>query len=170
MKNVLTALALCLALTLLAAPMAHAQADVRIGPRLTVDMGDISDAPGSDFAIGADARVRATNVPFQLNGSFDYYSADEDLTFTTFDFNAVLPLASDEPSLVPYIGAGLGITRFSVDGEVGDFSASETEVGLNLVGGVELYAGALTPFAQFQFTNGDDVDRFGLTGGILIDI
>lgn len=160
--------ALALLVTLLAVPQAEAQAIVKLGPRLTIDLGDIADATGSDWALGADARVRSEDFPVQANGNIDYYPIDEDLTIQTFDVNVVFLFIAEEQSITPYAGLGLGVTRVSSDLDIGeDGFGDDTELGTNFVGGVEFELGLLTPFLEAQFTNGDDIDRFGLSGGLL---
>lgn len=164
--------ALLLTVALLAAPQAQAQADFKLGPRLTADQGDISDADGSNLAFGVDARIRSEDFPIQGNGSFDYYPVDENLTLFTFDVNLVYLFIGEDQSFTPYAGLGLGATRISSEADVVgiEFAESSTELGVNLVGGAEFHLGGITPFAQAQFTNGEDVDRFGITGGLLFDL
>lgn len=146
----------------------ESESTFKIGPRVTLSLGDISDAYGGDFAIGADARYRFAEAPIQGNAALDFYFADEDITVFTIDVNAVYPIDAGE-AFSPYVGAGLGYTNITVDVETdfGSFSGDATDTGLNLVGGAEFKTGgALTSFAQAQFTVGD-LDRFGLTGGLL---
>ena len=141
----------------------HAQ--FKVGPRATIDVSDIDE-----FAIGGDVRYDLSQVeaPVQLSGAFDFYFPEGDVTIFTVDLNGhyVFPT---EGTISPYAGAGLGITSVSVDVDtpVGSFGADDSDVGLNLVGGVEFQAGSVRPFAQGQLTVGGDFDRFGITGGIL---
>lgn len=136
-----------------------------MGPRATIDVGDIEE-----FTIGGDVRYDLSQVdaPIQLSGALDFYFAEEDVTIFTVDLNGhyVFPT---EGTISPYAGAGLGITSVSVDVDTpsGSFGADDSDVGLNLVGGIEFQAGSVRPFAQGQFTVGGDFDRFGLTGGVL---
>lgn len=163
-----TALFLAVAFPLTSQAQMESESAFKIGPRITLSLGDISDAYGGDLAIGADARYRFAEFPIQGNAAFDFYFADEDITVFTIDVNAVYPIDAGE-AFSPYVGAGLGYTNISVDVETdfGRFSGDATDTGLNLVGGAEFdTGGSLTPFAQAQFTVGD-LDRFGLTGGLL---
>ncbi|WP_119843021.1 outer membrane protein [Salinibacter ruber] len=140
----------------------------KIGPRITLSLGDISDAFGGDAAVGADVRYQFADFPIQGNGAFDFYFADEDVTVFTVDVNTFYVFDVGE-TLIPYAGAGLGFSNisFDVDTGFGSFSEDTTEIGLNLVGGTELMTGgSFTPFAQAQVTVGD-LSRFGLTGGLL---
>lgn len=160
-------LVLLAAVLLAAAVPTTSQAQFKIGPRATIDIGDIEE-----FALGGDVRYElseATELPIQLSGAFDFYFAGDtqvgtdelSRTIFTIDLNGhyMFPV---EGNFTPYAGAGIGITSI----EVGDVSDSDT--GINLVGGAEFEVGkSFTPFAQAQVTLGGDADRFGLTGGLL---
>jgi opacity protein-like surface antigen len=158
------------------------QAQFKVGPRATISLGDLSDA-GADFAVGADVRYdlsEEVDAPIQLDGAFDYYFADDQQvvgsnqsatrTIFTVDLNVhyMFPV---EGTVSPYAGAGIGITSSSTDdvqaNGVTVQGASTTDTGLNLVGGAEFNAGSLRPFVQGQFTVVGDIDRFGITGGLL---
>lgn len=173
----LTLFSALFALLLLAAPNnAQAQVEVdqpvfKLGPRVILDVGDVSDA-GGDFGIGADVRIQIPSLPVQGNGSFNYYFTDDPYTIFAIDLNAVYPFGVDNQSFTPYAGGGLGITRVSADINTGfgSVDASDTDIGLNLVGGAEFNAGNVTPFVEGQFTVGGDWNRFGITGGLLFNV
>lgn len=155
------------ALLFLAIPTQEAQAQVKLGPKVTLSVGDISDF-GGDFAIGADVRFLAGDLPVTFNGVFDYYFADDPFNVFTIDFNALYMFGIDNEAFTPYAGGGLGITRLSTDSEFSDFS--QTEVNLNIVGGAEFPLDSFTPFVQAQFGVGGDVDRFNIAGGLLFNL
>ena len=162
--------AVALLFALLVTPSTQAQAVVKVGPRLSVELGDIADAPGKDWALGVDARIRSEDFPVQANGSLEYDPASDNLTIFTFDANAVFMFDTEDQSITPYAGLGLGVIRVSSDVPSAGpgFDANNTELGTNFVGGAEFEAGFVTPFAQAQFTNGNDIDRFAVTGGLLL--
>lgn len=164
---------------------AQGQTSFKVGPRIGIPVGDVSDL-GGNFFFGADARVGSPALPVMINGSFDFYLTDdietggEDLSQTIFavDINALYEFGIDNPAFTPYAGGGLAITRSSVE-EVtvdtgfgtGTFGGgSDTEVGLNLVGGARFPVGSFEPFAQLNATLGGDVQRFGITGGLLFGL
>lgn len=170
MKRLLLAITAALLLVATAPLSSHAQADggdavFKIGPRLTLDIGDISDAYDGTVALGADARYHPADFPVGGNAAFDFYFAADNVTVYTLDLNATYPIETDA-SFSPYVGAGLGYTNVSVDTntQFGSFSGSDT--GLNLVGGAEFEVGQLQPFLQGQITLGD-LTRVGITGGLL---
>lgn len=123
-------------------------------------------------AIGAGARVEyslASMVPslndFRFVGSFDWFFPDG---FDYFEINA--GVATSFPmsggAMVPYAGAGLGIARVSVD-VPGFGSASSTETGLNIMGGLKFKPmGSLVPFVEARLELGGG-EQLVLTGGIL---
>lgn len=138
----------------------NAQAQsLKLGPRATVSLGDISDV-GGDFGIGANARVGIPGVPVDGDGAFTYYFADDPFTVWTLDLNALYPLPLANPAFEPYVGGGIGITGLSN-------GSSDTDTALNLVGGIEFSAGGLSPFVEANLGVGGDIDRFGITGGLL---
>jgi hypothetical protein len=49
----------------------------------------------------------------------------------------------------------------------GSFSASTTDVGLNLIGGAKFETGSLQPFAQAKINVGGDFTLFNIMGGLL---
>jgi hypothetical protein len=167
----IAALAFVFAMALPLTAQAQSDPAFKVGPRVTLSVGDISDAFGGDLAIGADLRYQFAEFPIQGTGAFDFYFADEDITVFTIDVNVVYPLEVGE-TFAPYVGAGLGYTNVSVDidTQFGSFSGDTSDTGLNLVGGTEFLTGAaFTPFAQAQLTVGD-VDRFAFTGGLLFTL
>ncbi len=165
------------ALLFLAIPAQDAQAQVKLGPRLALSVGDISDA-GGDFGIGADVRFLAGDLPVTFNGAFDFYFADDPFTIFTIDANALYMFGVENQAFTPYAGGGLGITRVSVDDiEVNTGFGTETlegdsntEVNLNIIGGAEFPLESFTPFVQAQFGVGGDVDRFNIAGGVLFNL
>ncbi len=160
----------------------QAQTSVKIGPRLGIPLGDVSDAGGNLF-FGADARIGSEGLPVQINPSFDYYLLDDRTlngqdvgqTIIAVDVNALYEFGIDNEAFTPYAGGGLAITRTSVEeqtfsnqfGSVTVGGASDTDVGLNIVGGARFPLGSVEPFAQLNATLGGDVQRLGITGGLL---
>jgi len=138
------------------APRAEAQA---FGANLS--WGD-----DTDFGLGA-------RVAFPIGGSvgqkgikglatFDYFFPDG-FDFWEITGNGVYDI-STSGSASPYVGAGLTFARSSVS--VSGFSASNSEVGLNLLGGARFApTGNVQPFveARFQIRDGS---QFVLSGGV----
>ncbi len=156
--------------------------DFKIGPRATIALSDLSDA-GADFAIGGDVRYdlsKNVDAPIQLSGAFDFYFADDaqfqdeevSQTIFTVDLNGHY-MIPNEGAFSPYAGAGVGITSINqdeVDTSLGTYGGSDTDTGINLVAGAEFDTESFRPFLQGQLTVGGDLDRFGITGGLLFGL
>jgi len=177
MKRLLiSAAVLVLSVGLLVPEAADAQTTVKLGPRLGIPVGDVEDIGGNLF-LGVDARVQTDALPVVLNPSIDFYLVDEvegtsvDRSVFMIDLNALYEFGVDNEVFTPYAGGGIAITRFSVDDEgVFPGDPDETDVGLNVVGGARFPLGGVEPFAQLNAVVGGDVDRLGITGGLLISL
>jgi opacity protein-like surface antigen len=125
----------------MAIPASAAERPVRFGVQG-------SWANDADFGIGARVDVGLADKRAGLGavGSFDYFfpSDDElelldvDVTYWEANANLTYTLSGD---LAPYVGAGLNIAHASAGLGIEDFTVadeSETDVGLNLLGGVRL--------------------------------
>jgi len=154
---------------------ARAQVSVDLGPRIGLPLGDLSDADASLF-IGADARITTPSLPVVLNPSFDFYFIDApegaDVSAFAVDLNALYEFGVENVAFTPYAGGGLAITRFDseVDTAFGSFGSSTTEVGLNLIGGARFLLDPVQPFAQLNINIGGDIQRLGITGGVLFNL
>ncbi|ARA93715.1 MAG: hypothetical protein D6685_11605 [Bacteroidetes bacterium] len=159
-------------LALLVATPAQAQLDLKIGPRLGYDVGDIEEA-----FLGVEARVGLPVMPVEFNGSFDYYFMEENVNFWSVHVGGLYALKAPGVPVAPYVGAGLDFSRLSVDvpefdtpfGTFGGDSTGNTEVGLGLIGGVSFAFGPLNPFVQAQISLGD-YDLYTLSAGLLFGL
>jgi hypothetical protein len=148
---------------MLAAPTA-VQAQLEAGPML----GYHTDF--EDIGVGG---FIAIPVP-QLNPNiaivpnlFWYFPDDGTLFEVNGDVVYNFPVSADSP-VIPWAFAGLNILRFSYDYNIpglGSGSVSNTDVGLNLGGGVNFPAGSLNPFAGAKFEIQDGTG-FVIFGGI----
>jgi hypothetical protein len=128
---------------------------------------------GDDVDLGVGARLEA-NVGSSLSstgilsralfvGSFDYFFPGNDVTYWEANANLAVPVGTS--SLRPYLGAGLNLAHTSVD--VGTVSASNNDLGLNLLGGIHLGSGKLQPYAEARFEAGGG-EQLILTAGIML--
>lgn len=167
MKHLTLCLALASTLLLLDVGTAHAQTSFVIGPKVGYEI-DIFEA----LAVGADLRIGTPSLPVMINPSFDYYFLDDngfgDRSAYQITVNALYNFGFNNQVFTPYAGAGVAITRSSVETERGDVEVSDaTDVGANLVGGAVFGFGGLRPFVQAQLTVGGDVQPVTLAGGLL---
>ena len=155
MKKLLCTVAL---FGMLAVPAA-AVAQINIGP-LAAFHDDF------DFGVGAFAGIPVPSLDENLSivPSFVYYFPDN---FDAWEMNGDVVYAfevSDDTPVLPFAFAGLNLTRVSVD--LGTFgSASSTEMGLNLGGGIQFRSESVNPFSGAKFTLGD-FDGFVIFGGV----
>ena len=109
----------------------EARAQIEIGPRIGFDLsGDVEE-----FFIGVDGRLNLVALPVVLNAAFDLYLAEENRDFSQLSFNALYEFGIVNVAFSPYVGLGIGLSRTSLDFDLGDFGndASDTDVGLNLI-------------------------------------
>ena len=127
--------------------------DFGLGPRLVLD----------DPALGE----------FRFIGTFDLYFPDDgggvDVDYWELNGNIVYDFeVTTAPKLTPYVGAGLNVAHVSVDvtspGLTG--SNSNTELGVNLLGGLEFGLGKVRPFVEIKVEL-EGGEQFVITGGIL---
>ena len=144
---------------------------VAYGPQLS--WGD-----ESDFGVGARVEVPFTQfVPadgsplstMRLIGSFDWFFPDEpdgvDVSYLELNANAVYPIVIE--NLRPYVGGGLNFARVSADFDSDILEdQSDTEVGLNVLGGLNFLLGSYSAFAEGRFEL-DGGEQFVLTFGLL---
>ena len=137
MKKLLLTVALA---GMLLAP-AVASAQVNAGP-LAAFHDDL------DFGIGGFVGIPVPSLDQNLSivPSFVYYFPDG---FDAWEINGDVVYGfevSEDTPVLPFAFAGLNISRVSVD--FGSFgSASSTEMGLNLGGGIQFRAESVNPFA-----------------------
>lgn len=158
--------------------------DVRIGAQASL-------AQDTDFGIGPRVEIGLGQAiqGLAVVGSFDYFFPDDfqltvpgqDPPFSAsvdyWEVNANLIYGftvASAPGVEPYFGAGINFSRIS-----GNFTSpdqeveeSETDAGINLVGGAKFPLTGITPFVEARLElKGDDPlgveDQFVLTGGIL---
>lgn len=125
------------AAALLALVPTGAQAQVQLGPTLAIH-------EDFDFGIGATLGVAPAELGAGVGfmGDFVFYFPDAGDYFeingnVTYDF----PL--ENSTVVPFVLGGLNIGRYSL--EVNGVDASNTEVGINLGGGLVFDAGSFRP-------------------------
>lgn len=155
--------------------VAFAQTEIELGPRVGYELDTYES-----FLIGADVRIATPSLPVRINPTLDYFFVDDDysggasgvdVSVTVFQLgvNALYDLPLPELSFMPYVGAGIALTRATVELDVagvGSGENSDTEAGINLIGGLTFPTNNLKPFVQVQVTIGDP-DLFSLVGGLL---
>lgn len=121
---------------------------------------DLHGALGSGSSIFSHAFIAAT---------FDYFFPDcggADCSWWEINPSLAVPLTV-KSKLEPYVGAGLNIAHVSADLGSGFGSASNTDTGLNLLGGIRFPIAKQSGFAEARMASGGS-DQFTLTVGILL--
>lgn len=156
MKKVVLLLGL---LTILGLTQAQAQSSTELGVRVGVDVEDVEEP-----YIGAGLRFRTASLPVTFAPSFDYFFAGDDVNLYRLGLNVIYEFRNTG-QLTPYVGGGANIGIFSFDDENGD-DESDTDTGLNVLGGVKVHLRNVTPF--FQLDAGlSDPEFVTLGGGLL---
>ena len=145
----------------------RAEAQFRFGAN--VDYGT-----DTDFGIGARGLfgLGKTNLPIEGLVTFDYFFPGNSVHYWELSGNAIYKFEIKDSSIKPYAGAGLLISHTSVDyngicGGLGvDCSASSTNAGLNLIGGLRFKGGEhFAPFVEGRL-EAHSGSQFVLSAGV----
>ena len=142
------------------------ETDFGVGARAHIELGDLFGAGEGPLA----------NLLASVTGSFFFPNCGSALTSLDCDYfelsgNMIVPFETGS-AFKPYAGAGIYLGRFSADADAGDglfdvdASASDTEIGLGVVGGGLFKLGGLDAFSEARF-NLSGYDQFMLTFGVL---
>lgn len=117
---------------------------------------------GINFGIGS----LTAKHGIRAEATFDYFLVDDPLTVWELNGNLMYDLKA-VPNL--YLGAGVNYVKSSVDddglgGACSIVDCSNSDVGLNILGGYKLGAGKAAPFVQARFELGGG-EQLILTGG-----
>ena len=165
MKKLLIAACTVAAVGVMAAP---AQAQVQFGVQANY-AEDVDFGIGARGQFGLGEMLNAEGGLADLIGvvSFDYYFWDcsADCSYFEINGNALYPVEVEGSDLAPYVGGGLNIARASLDsGVTGVGDVSETDVGLNALGGLNFDLGGFAAFVEAKIEVGGG-EQFVLTFG-----
>lgn len=133
---------------------------VGLGARAMFGLG-LVDSEGGETAIGAVTGMVSLNRFFPDCEILD-------CGLWELNGNALLPLFAAQ-DFIPYLGAGIGISRLSVDEDSGTTTefGTDTDIGLNLLGGVRYRGTRVTTFGELRKNVGSGDDPFYVTFGVL---
>ena len=157
---------------------APAEAQVAFGPQVSWgDDSDIGVGARVEMPVGGMITQDAASMLASLKfiGSFDWFfigdeGCDEDgvnCTYWEINANGAVPLPVEGFS--PYLGAGLNVAHGGVsfdDDALEDFESSDTEVGLNILGGLNFGLGGLNSFVEGRIELGGG-EQFVISAGLL---
>lgn len=128
----------------------------------------------ADLGVGAFVNVPVPSIHENLAfvGDFGFFFPDDggydaiDVDYWELNANMLYSFPMEDLSFTPWAMAGLNIANGSVGidlGEFGDGSASDTEIGVNLGGGVTFGTGTMKPFAgaKIELGGGEGAVVFG---------
>lgn len=147
--------------------------------------GQLSVADDADFGIGARATFGLpTPTPLEIIATADYFFPDGgpgvDVSYWEINANLVYLFKIPASIVAPYAGGGLNFAHasfstdlsefgFELPGEISTIDGSESDVGVNLLGGAKLNLGSLTPFGELRFELGGG-EQVVFSGGVLFQL
>ena len=172
--------AIGLTMVVVAVPVA---AQVTFGPQLVWgDDTDFGVGGRVDFDLAGPLAI--VDGPFQdlfgsVTGSYFFWDCPSFGTDTTadcgvieFNANASVPFSVEGSSVLGYLGGGLHLARLSVDyttPTLGDLDLrSDTDIGLNVLGGVKFPLAGMTGFVEGKFGVAG-AEQFVFSVGLLFD-
>lgn len=166
MRKLMAGLAAAGLMALAAAPAA---AQARFGANLSWgDDADLGLGARLSFGVGELAGER----PIEGLVTFDYFFPDApsgvDITYWTASGNAIYRFTPRRSGFAPYAGGGLLLVHSSTDVSSPGPGAggSDTDLGLNLVGGLRFRtAGSIIPFLEARLELADG-SQLVLSGGV----
>jgi opacity protein-like surface antigen len=115
-----------------------------------------------DFGVGAVVEFGLPSITPGMGfwGDWVIYFPGDNVDYFEFNANLTYDFPLEDASAVPFVIGGLNIGRWSYDtGDVDpgfDEDGSNTELGLNLGGGVKFQAGSFTPRVGIRVTIADN--------------
>jgi len=122
----------------------------------------------TDFGVGprVSLAIPAGDLGLSLVGSFDYFFPSDadadalgvDINYWELSGNLVLDIPVGEGSVGPYLGAGINYAEASgsASGAGLTISASESEVGVNLLGGLRFGSAGASPFVEGRYSTASE--------------
>lgn len=167
MKKILTLVAIAAFAIPFLAPRAEAQLNIIAQAGYDLEMESLFFGGGAEFVLPIDA------IPFPLTirPTFDYFLGESEsegpftVSWSMWQINGdvIAEIMPASEGLGVFAGAGLAYNQYSVDAM--GFDASNSELGLNLLGGIEFAAGALSPFVMARMST-PQTTRFQILGGV----
>ena len=128
----------------------------------------------ADLGIGGFVNIPLEDIEENLSAAADFgwFFPDDggmnefDVDYWELNGNLLYRFPLETTTLVPWALGGINIAHGSVardHGEFGEYSGNDTEIGLNLGGGVTFGTGPMAPFAgvKFELSGGEGAVIFG---------
>ena len=150
-----------------------------VGAGVAMPMSDLGDAVGTGFNVAFNGTKKLASAPVWLRGQLDVnmygtqtisvggtdYKSSANQIGGLFDVGHDFVSTS---SAKPYVLGGLGIIRNSYKQKSGNVSVSgdETELGINVGGGLKFRMGGRTAWLEARYLTAGDYDALPITFGI----
>lgn len=159
-KSMFAGAVLALGVAAFAPSTASAQVGFVVQGSYGFDVEALGVGAGVNLGIGSLTEKQG----IRLEATFDYFLADDPLTFWEINGN----LLKDIPSIKNlYVGAGVNYAKSSIDSDFcGAFcdGLDSSDIGINVLGGYKLGTGKAAPFVQARFAIGG-AEQLYVTGG-----
>ena len=166
------------ALSLVAAPTAHAQLGVGVSAGLSLPTGDLGKGVKSGYSVNGLIGVTMPLSPLGFRGEIGYNSwsgkADAGLDgTTTSSLSGTANIVLQVPGMIvakPYVIGGVGAHRFKFDDGTNS-TTSDTKLGWNVGGGLNFGLGTLSTMLEARYVTinatGGSVHYVPITFGIM---
>jgi opacity protein-like surface antigen len=148
------------ALSLVAAPTAHAQVGFGVSAGLSMPTGDLGDIAKSGYSVNGLLGVTMPMSPLGFRAEVGYNSWDgKDLLdgATLSSLSGTGNIVLQVPGMIvakPYLIAGLGAHRLKFDaGGSGEDNESDTKLGWNVGGGLNFGLGTLSTMIEARYVS-----------------
>ncbi len=144
----------------------NGRAQTSVSPHIGYDVDVEELLIGGSVQFGVPG-VAVAGVALRFSPGFSYYLEGNGATFFVVDLDTRYPFNAG--NVQPYVGGGLFLRRVSVDVAILG-SVSDTDVGLNLMGGAAFGSfSRVRPFAECRLRVGDG-STLVLLGGLAIKL
>ncbi len=117
----------------------------------------------TDFGVGprVSLAIPAGDLGLSLVGSFDYFfpsdAAGADISYWELNGNVILDIPVGG-TFAPYVGAGINYAKASGSASAGgvNISASDSEVGANLLAGLRFGSAGPSPFLEGRYSTASE--------------
>lgn len=167
------------ALSLVAAPTAHAQAGVGVSAGVSIPTGDFGKSFKSGYSVNGLFGFAMPMSPLGFRAEVGYNSWDGKSSagasgFTTSSLSGTGNVVLQVPGMIaakPYLIGGLGYHHVKVDGGSSLGSATENKLGWNVGGGLNFGLGTLSTMLEARYvtvnTSGSSLHYVPVTFGIM---
>lgn len=147
-------LALCGFFALAALAPVGAAAQTQVGPYLAYH-DDMDLGIGGFFKVGVPSLAPDLSFGVDVGAFFPDDSPNVDFEYFEINLDAFYDIPVQDAAVTPFVMGGLRIGRISVDNDLIGDDYSDTDLAVNMGGGVEFGSGNVRPVAGLKIELGD---------------